>query len=276
MVVEHRASGFAAVLIVNCTTSYCPCNHFFPLVKQDTTLSRVLVPPITLPSSEQTTRCRKLPLRMNAHISKPEGSLRKLGLSSNATDEGSTSEDISNEPIVSPPSQILDHQQPRRSSLRSADRRRSSTRSVCFSTVQTRVFEVIEVDEQHKLDGLSVARSQALDAVEKKAALDDGDDELETLCKRHTLRWRFSDRMSDIETHESSKLVMDELGKERSSKYTRKIHTHITEQEKKERELDGQEKEKKGFKSKVLQQLWSGFKVTLSQTAYVLSPIQKM
>jgi hypothetical protein len=191
-----------------------------------------------------------------------------------SSDKGSTSEDNSKEPNVSPSSQSLDLQQSRRSSLRSADRRHDSTRSVGFSTVQTRVFKVIDVDEQPELDGL-YARPQALGAVEKKPALDDGDDELDTLFNRHT-GWRFFDRISDIETHESSKLFVNELNEESCGEYTRKIHTHMTEQEKEERELDGQEREKKGFKSNVLQPFWRGCKFTLSQVVYVVSPLQKM
>jgi hypothetical protein len=167
-------------------------------------------------------------------------------------------------------------QQPRKSSLLSTDRRRDSTRSVGFSTVQTRVFELIEVDN-YELDGLNVARPEASNAMEKKPALDYGGGELEALTESRDLIWRFADSVNDIKPHESSKLSIHELDKERRSKYARKIGdcTYITGREEKEREWDRQQKDKKGFKSKVLLTSWRGIKGVLRQTAYIISPIQK-
>ena len=201
-------------------------------------------------------------------------SVNRVSISS---DEGSTSEDNSDESVVSPSSQLSDLQKPRRSSLLSKDRQRDSTRSVSFSTVQTRVFEVIGVDKNHELDGLNVARPEASNAIDKKPALDYGVDEPEALCDSRDLIWRFTDSVSDIKTHESSKLFMHELDKERRSKYARQIRdcTHITGREDKEREWDRQQKDKNGFKSKVLQTSWKNVKGVLRQTAYIISPIQK-
>ena len=201
-------------------------------------------------------------------------SVNRVSISS---DEGSTSEDNSDESVVSPSSQLSDLQKPRRSSLLSKDRQRDSTRSVSFSTVQTRVFEVIGVDKNHELDGLNVARPEASNAIDKKPALDYGVDEPEALCDSRNLIWRFTDSVSDIKTHESSKLFMHELDKERRSKYARQIRdcTHITGREDKEREWDRQQKDKNGFKSKVLQTSWKSVKGVLRQTAYIISPIQK-
>ena len=166
-------------------------------------------------------------------------------------DDGTSDDGNSDESVVSPSFQLSDLQKPRRSSLRSTDRRRDSTRSVGFSTVQTRVFEMIIE--------LNVARPEALNAIEDE------------------LIWRFADSVSDINTHESFKLSIHELDKERRSKYARKIRdcTHITGREDKEREWDRQQKDKKEFKSKVLQTSWKNVKGVLRQTAYIISPIQK-
>ncbi len=221
-------------------------------------------------------------MKLNSLTSISDGLLGKFeGLSDSAdlnsvdrisisSDEGSTSEDNSDESVESPSSQPLDIQKPRRSSLRSTDRRRDSTRSVVFSTVQTRVFEVID-------DGFNVARPEVSNAMEKKPALDCGGDELEALCDSRNFTWRFTDSVSDIETHESSKLFIHELNEERRSKYARGIQdrTYITGREEKERELNRQLKDKKGFKSKVLQMSWRGVIGGLRQMAYIISPMQK-
>jgi hypothetical protein len=191
------------------------------------------------------------------------------------TDDDNTSEDCdpndgnSDESIVSPLSQPAGLCQPRRSSLRSADRRRDSTRSVGFSTVQTRLFEVIDVDEKPKLDELNVARPQASNTVGKKSFLDESDDELDTLCNSRNLGWRFSDRVSDIDAHQT------ELEEEKKSEYTRMIRDHIerVEREKKERELHHRQRcKKKGFKSKVLKPLLKGFIEASSRSAFIISP----
>ncbi|KAL3782855.1 hypothetical protein ACHAW5_010621 [Stephanodiscus triporus] len=191
------------------------------------------------------------------------------------TDDDNTSDDSfpndgnSEEYIVSPSSQPVGLCQPRRSSLRSADRRRDSTRSVGFSTVQTRLFEVIDVDDKPKPDGLNVARPQVSNAVEKKSILDDSDNRLETLCYSRNLGWRYSDRVSDIEAHQT------ELEEKKKSEYTRMIRDHIerVEREKKERELRHRQRyEKKGFKSKVLKPLLKGFIEASSRSAFIISP----
>ena len=199
-------------------------------------------------------------MKLNGLTSISDGLLGKFeGLSDSAdlnsvdrisisSDEGSTSEDNSDESVESPSSQPLDIQKPRRSSLRSTDRRRDSTRSVGFSTVQTRVFEMII---EH-----NVARPEALNAIEDE------------------LIWRFADSVSDIETHQN------ELEEERKSEYSRMIDDHIqrVELEKMERELkrqrQEQRKEKKGFRSKVLKPLWKGFIEATSRSAFTISPAQ--
>ena len=170
------------------------------------------------------------------------------------SDDDITSDDCvpndenSDESAVSPLSQPLDIHKPRRSSLRSTDWRRDSTRSVGFSTVQTRIFELVEVDKNFELD-------------EKKPALDNG-------------TWRFTDSVSDIETHQK------ELEEDRKAEYIRMIHDHIqrVELEKMERESDRkrqeQRKEKKGFRSKVLKPLWKGFIEASSRSAFTISPVQ--
>ncbi|KAL3808559.1 hypothetical protein ACHAXA_008348 [Cyclostephanos tholiformis] len=182
------------------------------------------------------------------------------------------SNDNSNDSIVSLPSQSPRLQQPRRSSLRSADRRRDSRRSVRFSIVDDElealwnlVFESIENDKP-RIDGFSVTGLQESHVLENKFVIDDRDDELEALWNRDDLGWRFSDTVSDIETHEY------ELEAERNTEYMRMIQDHIerverkwrereliNQQKEKEPELINQRKEKKGFKSKVLKPLWKGF-----------------
>ena len=163
-------------------------------------------------------------------------------------DDGTSDDGNSDESVVSPSFQLSDLQKPRRSSLRSTDRRRDSTRSVGFSTVQTRVFEMIIE--------LNVARPEALNAIEDE------------------LIWRFADSVSDIETHQN------ELEEERKSEYSRMIDDHIqrVELEKMERELkrqrQEQRKEKKGFRSKVLKPLWKGFIEATSRSAFTISPAQ--
>jgi hypothetical protein len=172
-------------------------------------------------------------------------SVNRVSISS---DEGGTSEDNSDESVVSPSSQLSELQKPRRSSILSKDRRRDITRSVGFSTVQTRVFEMIIE--------LNVARPEALNAIEDE------------------LIWRFADSVSDIETHQN------ELEEERKSEYSRMIDDHIqrVELEKMERELkrqrQEQRKEKKGFRSKVLKPLWKGFIEATSRSAFTISPAQ--
>jgi hypothetical protein len=179
----------------------------------------------------------------------------------------------SEEIIVSPSSQALYLQQPRRSSLRSTDRQGDSTRSVRFSTVQTRVFEVIEVDKNDKLDGFNVSGQELLNIMEEKLAHDYGDDERKVSSDRCNLGWRFADRVRDVETHQA------ELEKERKAEYTRMIQNHIqrVEREKMEHELDRQRqkqrKEQKGFKSRVLKPLWKGFIEASSRSAFTISPV---
>lgn len=222
----------------------------------DATSSIVIFPRIgsTPTRSEQSVYSlnKRAPLKMNARTSIADGFLGKFGLSSDATalkfvngtpsssDEGSSSEDNSYADIAAVSSSHRSHI-PRRSSMQSSDRRsRDSTRSVGFSTVETRVFEVIDVDEEPKPEGLS------------------------------KLRWRFADRVSDIEAHESFK----ELYGERSYKYKKNIRNNslITGREKiMERELDRQRKYEKGVESKALHPFWKGLKAA----AYVLSPVQK-
>lgn len=198
-------------------------------------------------------------------------SVNRVSISS---DEGGTSEDNSDESVVSPSSQLSELQKPRRSSILSKDRRRDITRSVGFSTVQTRVFEVIGVDKNDELDGLNVARPEASNAIDKKPDLDYGGDEPEALCDSRNLIWRFADSVSDIETHQN------ELEEERKSEYSRMIDDHIqrVELEKMERELkrqrQEQRKEKKGFRSKVLKPLWKGFIEATSRSAFTISPAQ--
>ncbi len=177
------------------------------------------------------------------------------------------SNDNSEDSIVSLPSQKPRLQQTRRSSLRSADRRREGRRSVRFSTVQTRVFDSIENDKP-RIDGLSVTGLQESHVLENKSVIDYRDDELEALRNRDDLGWRFSDTVSDIETHEH------ELEAERNAEYTRMIQDHIqrVERERRERELINQQKEKKGFKSKVLKPLWRGFLEATSRSSFIISP----
>jgi hypothetical protein len=115
------------------------------------------------------------------------------------------------------------------------------------------------------IDEFNVARPEALNAIEKKPALDYGGDEL---------IWRFADSVSDIETHQK------ELEEEKKSGYSRMIDDHIqrVELEKMERELNRQRqeqrKEKKGFRSKVLKPLWKGFIEATSRSAFTISPAQ--
>jgi hypothetical protein len=107
---------------------------------------------------------------------------------------------------------------------------------------------LVEVDKNFELD-------------EKKPALDNG-------------TWRFTDSVSDIETHQK------ELEEDRKAEYIRMIHDHIqrVELEKMERESDRkrpeQRKEKKGFRSKVLKPLWKGFIEASSRSAFTISPVQ--
>jgi hypothetical protein len=236
-----------------------------------------------MPASNATRRV--LPLEMNSNIPETDGSPVKLdqsiddachnSLESHEGDriagnslgdfvpEDNNSENNSDELL----SQTPHLQQPRRSSLRSADRQRDSRRSVRFSTVQTRVFETME-NNKPEMDGLSVTPPQVSHELENEVIIDDNDDELVTQRNSPDLVWRFTDSVNDVETHEQ------ELEEERNAEYTRMIQDHIqrVERERRERELNNQRVEKKGFKSKYLKPLWKGFIEATSRSAFMISP----
>ncbi|KAL3810934.1 hypothetical protein ACHAXA_001107 [Cyclostephanos tholiformis] len=182
----------------------------------------------------------------------------------NSSDTRITTDENSVESVVSPSSQYPGIQEPRtsslpsqnprfqlmrRSSLRSADRRCESTRSVGFSTVQTRVFEVI--DER------------------PEPALDDGENEPESWNSRDP-SWSFADTLSDIEVHEASKLPVEERDDYWGFMRRKKIQDHMLRVEREKEKLMLQ-KERRGIRSKVLQTLSSGVKGAV----YILFPIQK-
>ena len=151
----------------------------------------------------------------------------------------------------------------RKSSLKSSDSRRGNG-SVVFLNVHTRVFESIEEDEEEdrKRDGLNGV-----------TILDDNDF-LDTI--RNSAKWRFTDSVSDVETHLSQK------ENRRKEKNEDKIKGHILRAEQRkirdiERDFDRQGKEKKkknGFKSKYLKPLWKGFIEASGKSAFIISPMQ--
>ena len=150
----------------------------------------------------------------------------------------------------------------RKSSLKSSDSRRGNG-SVVFLNVHTRVFESIEEDEEEdrKRDGLNGV-----------TILDDNDF-LDTI--RNSAKWRFTDSVSDVETHLSQK------ENRRKEKNEDKIKGHILRAEQRkirdiERDFDrqGKEKKKNGFKSKYLKPLWKGFIEASGKSAFIISPMQ--
>jgi len=148
----------------------------------------------------------------------------------------------------------------RRSSIRSPDSRRGNG-SVVFLNVHTRVFDLIEEDDDNR-------KPESLNGT---TILDDNDF-LDTI--RNSAKWRFTDSVSDVETHQSQK------EERRKEKYEEKIKGHIKRAEQRkmrdlERDLDRQGKEKKnGFKSKYLKPLWKGFIEASGKSAFIISPMQ--
>jgi hypothetical protein len=148
----------------------------------------------------------------------------------------------------------------RRSSIRSPDSRRVNG-SVVFLNVHTRVFDLIEEDDDNR-------KPESLNG----ATILDDNDFLDTI--RNSAKWRFTDSVSDVETHQSQK------EERRKEKFEEKIKGHIIRAEQRkmrdlERDLDRQGKEKKnGFKSKYLKPLWKGFIEASGKSAFIISPMQ--
>eukprot|EP01083_Nonionella_stella_P056803 149388_1 len=117
-------------------------------------------------------------------------------------------------------------------------------KSVRFSIVHTREYEVIEEpadpDEQDELDDVPF--------------------------RRRSLGWEYTEKESNIETH------ISDSQKERKEKYLDMIREHIerseSEREERERAREVAAKlKKRGFRGKVLKPLWKGFVEAASRSA---------
>lgn len=119
-----------------------------------------------------------------------------------------------------------------------------SKKSVRFSVVYTREFDVIEIDSDYNDEVQGSLRS---------------------------LGWSYSEKESDLDTH------IDEMKQERKQKYLRMIDTHILRVEierqneaREANEIARRMKKKNRFKSKVLKPLWKGFLEAASRSSVMM------
>mmetsp|Transcript_12082 Transcript_12082/g.25737 ORF Transcript_12082/g.25737 Transcript_12082/m.25737 type:complete len:196 (+) Transcript_12082:150-737(+) len=128
-------------------------------------------------------------------------------------------------------------------SLDEAHTQQQGRRSVRFSVVSTREFNVVE----------------------ELAPIESDEDE----PVRMSLGWEYTEKEIDVDTH------IDEMKKERREKYLRLIQDHIqghisrSEVSRREQEQK-KSKKKKGFRSKVLKPLWKGFLEAGSRSSLVM------
>ncbi|KAL7523422.1 hypothetical protein ACHAXR_000171 [Thalassiosira sp. AJA248-18] len=116
--------------------------------------------------------------------------------------------------------------------------RQGHKKSVRFSLVHTREYNVIELDSGDCLE-----------------------------APRKSLGWDYTEKESDLEMH------LDQIRKGRKDDYLRMIQEHINraEQQRQEREKNKQQpRKKKGFKSKVLKPLWKGILEVGSRSVLVM------
>ena len=127
-----------------------------------------------------------------------------------------------------------------------------SKKSVRFSIVNIREYNLVDELGDEYYD----------DADENKGANEQQDqgqeEEHDTLKRRKSLGWSYTDKESTIESHlEESKI-------ERKKKYALMIQQHIIRAEKEKEDRENKLKEealrkKKGFRNKILKPIWKGF-----------------